>query len=39
MPFHYAESPVTQLTRDHLDPDSKIAPFKLTACRVTAWRA
>jgi predicted molibdopterin-dependent oxidoreductase YjgC len=36
MPFHYSESPVNTLTRDELDPDSKIAPFKLTACRVTA---
>jgi formate dehydrogenase alpha subunit len=36
MPFHYSESPVNELTRDELDPDSKIAPFKLTACRVTA---
>jgi formate dehydrogenase alpha subunit len=36
MPFHYRESPVNALTRDDLDPDSKIAPFKLTACRVTA---
>jgi formate dehydrogenase alpha subunit len=37
MPFHYSESPVNELTRDELDPDSKIAPFKLTACRVTAF--
>jgi len=36
MPFHFSESPVNELTRDELDPDSKIAPFKLTACRVTA---
>jgi predicted molibdopterin-dependent oxidoreductase YjgC len=34
MPFHYSESPVNRLTRDKLDPYSKIAPFKLTACRV-----
>jgi len=34
MPFHYNESPVNRLTRDELDPYSKIAPFKLTACRV-----
>ncbi|CAB1059077.1 NAD-dependent formate dehydrogenase alpha subunit @ selenocysteine-containing [Olavius sp. associated proteobacterium Delta 1] len=34
MPFHYSESPVNRLTRDDLDPHSKIAPFKLTACRV-----
>lgn len=37
MPFHYSESPVNELTRDELDPDSKIAPFKLTACRVKAF--
>jgi predicted molibdopterin-dependent oxidoreductase YjgC len=36
MPFHYSESPVNELTRDVLDPESKIAPFKLTACKVTA---
>ena len=36
MPFHFGESPVNELTRDELDPDSKIAPFKLTACRVSA---
>jgi len=35
MPFHYSESPVNRLTRDDLDPYSKIPPFKLTACRVT----
>jgi predicted molibdopterin-dependent oxidoreductase YjgC len=34
MPFHYSEAPVNRLTRDKLDPYSKIAPFKLTACRV-----
>jgi len=34
MPFHYSESPVNRLTRDELDPHSRIAPFKLTACRV-----
>jgi hypothetical protein len=34
MPFHFSESPVNDLTRDELDPDSKIAPFKLTACSV-----
>jgi predicted molibdopterin-dependent oxidoreductase YjgC len=34
MPFHYSESPVNKLTRDELDPHSRIAPFKLTACRV-----
>ena len=34
MPFHYGESPVNRLTRDELDPHSKIAPLKLTACKV-----
>jgi predicted molibdopterin-dependent oxidoreductase YjgC len=34
MPFHYQEAPVNRLTRDELDPYSKIAPFKLSACRV-----
>jgi formate dehydrogenase alpha subunit len=34
MPFHFNESPVNRLTRDQLDPHSKIAPFKLSACRV-----
>lgn len=34
IPFHYHESPVNRLTRDVLDPYSKIAPLKLTACRV-----
>ncbi len=34
MPFHYSESPVNKLTRDDLDPLSRIAPFKLSACRV-----
>ncbi len=34
MPFHYAEAAVNKLTRDELDPYSKIAPFKLSAVRV-----
>jgi formate dehydrogenase alpha subunit len=34
MPFHFGESPVNRLTRDILDPHSKIPPFKLTACRL-----
>ena len=34
MPFHFAEAPVNVLTRDELDPDSRIPPFKLSACRV-----
>ncbi len=37
IPFHYGESPVNGLTRDELDPLSKIAPFKLTACRVEKY--
>jgi len=39
MPFHFSESPVNELTRDALDPESKIAPFKLTACKVTACKS
>ncbi len=35
MPFHYSEAPVNRLTRDELDPYSKIAPFKLSAVRVS----
>ncbi|MCF8218300.1 MAG: formate dehydrogenase subunit alpha [Bacteroidales bacterium] len=34
MPFHFAEAPVNKLTRNEMDPDSKIAPFKLSACKV-----
>lgn len=34
MPWHYHESPVNKLTRGELDPYSKIAPFKLSACKV-----
>jgi predicted molibdopterin-dependent oxidoreductase YjgC len=34
MPFHYSESAVNRLTRDDLDPHSKIPPFKYSACRV-----
>ncbi len=34
MPFHFSESPVNRLTRDELDPHSRIAPFKLSACRI-----
>jgi predicted molibdopterin-dependent oxidoreductase YjgC len=34
MPWHYSESRVNKLTRSDLDPLSKIAAFKLTACRV-----
>ncbi len=34
MPFHYSEAPVNRLTRDELDPYSKIPPFKLSAVKV-----
>ncbi|MGM0572275.1 MAG: molybdopterin oxidoreductase family protein, partial [Bacteroidota bacterium] len=34
MPFHYPEASVNRLTRDELDPYSKIAPFKLSAVKV-----
>ncbi|MEE4196783.1 MAG: formate dehydrogenase subunit alpha [Bacteroidales bacterium] len=34
MPWHYSESRVNRLTRNALDPFSKIAAFKLTACKV-----
>ncbi len=34
MPFHYSEAPVNRLTRDELDPYSKIAPFKLSAVKI-----
>jgi formate dehydrogenase alpha subunit len=34
MPWHYAEARVNNLTRDELDPYSKIAPFKLSAVGV-----
>ncbi|MBT3274088.1 MAG: formate dehydrogenase subunit alpha [Spirochaetales bacterium] len=34
MPWHFSESLVNNLTRGELDPFSKIAPFKLSACRV-----
>lgn len=37
MPWHYAESPVNNLTRGDLDPHSKIAAFKLTACKVERY--
>lgn len=36
MPWHFAESRVNRLTRDELDPDSKIAPFKYSAVKVEA---
>ena len=34
MPWHYSEALVNKLTRSELDPHSKIAPFKLSACKV-----
>ncbi|HRZ89663.1 MAG TPA: molybdopterin dinucleotide binding domain-containing protein, partial [Spirochaetia bacterium] len=34
MPFHYEAARVNILTRDELDPSSKIAPFKNTPVRV-----
>ena len=38
MPFHDPDAPVNNLTRDELDPLSRIAPFKLSACRVEKCR-
>jgi formate dehydrogenase alpha subunit len=34
MPWHFSESHVNNLTRSDMDPFSKIAPFKLSACTV-----
>lgn len=34
MPWHFSEALVNNLTRGELDPDSKIASFKYSACRV-----
>lgn len=34
MPWHFSEARVNNLTRNELDPFSKIAPFKLSACTV-----
>jgi anaerobic selenocysteine-containing dehydrogenase len=34
MPWHFSEALVNNLTRAELDPHSKIAPYKLTACKV-----
>jgi formate dehydrogenase alpha subunit len=36
MPFHFPDALVNKLTRDNLDPLSKIAPLKLSAVRVEA---
>jgi predicted molibdopterin-dependent oxidoreductase YjgC len=35
MPFHFTDALVNKLTRDDLDPMSKIAPFKLTAVNIS----
>ncbi len=35
MPWHFTESQVNRLTSDELDPHSRIAPFKLSAVRIT----
>ena len=36
MPFHFPDALVNKLTRDVLDPYSKMPPFKLSAVRVEA---
>ncbi len=36
MPWHFTEAQVNRLTRDELDPYSRIAPFKISAVRVEA---
>jgi anaerobic selenocysteine-containing dehydrogenase len=36
MPFHFPDALVNKLTRDVLDPSSKIAPLKLSAVKVEA---
>lgn len=36
IPWHFAEARVNRLTRDELDPMSKIAPFKYSAVKVVA---
>ncbi|MBU1080708.1 MAG: formate dehydrogenase subunit alpha, partial [Spirochaetes bacterium] len=36
MPFHFPDALVNKLTRDVLDPSSRIAPLKLSAVRVEA---
>ncbi len=38
MPWHFTESQVNRLTRDELDPYSRIAPFKLSAVRIRKIR-
>lgn len=37
MPFHFGEAPVNRLTRNEMDPYSKITPFKLSACKVEKY--
>lgn len=37
MHWHFSEAPVNRLTRAEMDPHSKIAPFKLSACRVEKY--
>jgi len=39
MPWHFTESQVNRLTRDDLDPYSRIAPFKLSAVRIVKSEA
>ncbi|MGE0079232.1 MAG: formate dehydrogenase subunit alpha [Bacteroidales bacterium] len=34
MPWHFTESQVNRVTRDELDPYSRIAPFKLSAVKI-----
>jgi formate dehydrogenase alpha subunit len=36
MPWHYNDAKVNMLTRDELDPTSKIPPYKLTAVKIEA---
>jgi formate dehydrogenase alpha subunit len=38
MPWHFSESPVNNLTRSDLDPFSRIAPFKLSACNIELFQ-
>jgi predicted molibdopterin-dependent oxidoreductase YjgC len=34
MPWHYNDAKVNMLTRDELEPTSKIPPYKLTAVKI-----
>lgn len=38
MPWHFTEAQVNRLTRDELDPYSRIAPFKLSAVNVAKMK-